>query len=171
VRIDRLALIFDDRIRPDTTGVHVRRALAGLVEVVHFRPDQCDRIPPSDFDLHLSIDDDTDHRLPDSLRPRAYWTIDTHLDFPARFERAGSCDFVFAVQRDGAERLRQAGIDSAVWLPLACDPEVHRRHEAPKRDDFSSRGSDPVFGFELRKSNAEPAQVRPGGQIRFSVLS
>ena len=43
--IRRVAAIFDDRIRPDTTGVYVRRALAGLVEVVHFRPEQAESIP------------------------------------------------------------------------------------------------------------------------------
>jgi spore maturation protein CgeB len=63
------------------------------------------------------------------------------LDFPARFERSVACDLVFAAQRDGAERLRQAGIDSAVWLPLACDPEIHRRHEAPKEYDFAFVGN------------------------------
>src|SRR5262245_52682538 len=127
--IRRVALIFDDRLRPDTTGVHVRRALAGLGEVVHFQPDQAPSIPAAGFDLYLSIDDDTDHRLPDSLHPRAYWAIDTHRDFSTRFERSVPCDLVFAAQRDGAERLCHVGITSAVWLPLACDPQIHRRHE------------------------------------------
>src|SRR5207249_5304620 len=99
--IHRVALIFDDSIRPDTTGVYVRRALAELVEVVHFQPDQAPSIPASGFDLYLSIDDDTEHPLPAALRPRAYWAIDTHRDFPARFERAVHCDVVSAAQRDG----------------------------------------------------------------------
>ena len=138
--IHRVALIFDDRIRPDTTGVYVRKALAELVEVVHFQPGQADAIPASGFDLYLSIDDDTEHRLPASLHPRAYWAIDTHRDFPARFERSIPCDLVFAAQRDGAERLRAAGIDSASWLPLACDPAVHRKHEVPKAYDVAFVG-------------------------------
>jgi GT2 family glycosyltransferase/tetratricopeptide (TPR) repeat protein len=141
MRIQRVALVFDDRIRPDTTGIHCRRALAELVDVVHFRPEHRDQISSTGFDLYLSIDDDTDHRLPDSLRPRAYWAIDTHLDFPARFERAVSCDFVFAAQRDGAERLRQSGIDSALWLPLACDPEIHRPHDGAKQYGFAFVGN------------------------------
>src|SRR5437667_99589 len=45
MRLRRVALIFDDRRRPDTTGVYVRRALAELVEVVHFPPDQAHLIP------------------------------------------------------------------------------------------------------------------------------
>ena len=57
-----------------------------LVEVVHFQPEQRDQIPTTGFDLYVSIDDDTDHRLPASLRPLAYWAIDTHRDFAARLE-------------------------------------------------------------------------------------
>jgi glycosyltransferase involved in cell wall biosynthesis len=53
--IRRVALIFDDRLRPDTTGVYVRRALAGLVEVVHFHPDQRDLIPARGFDLYMTV--------------------------------------------------------------------------------------------------------------------
>src|SRR5437867_3677845 len=138
--IHRVALIFDDRIRPDTTGVYVRRALAELVEVVHFPPEQAQSIPATGFDLYLSIDDDTEHRLPNHLRPRAYWAIDTHRDFPARFERAVPCELVFAAQRDGAARLHAAGIDSATWLPLACDPEIHRQHDGPKQFDVAFVG-------------------------------
>jgi hypothetical protein len=77
----RVALIFDDRPRPDTTGVYVRRALAGLVKVVHFRPDQAELIPGAWFELYLSVDDDTEHRLPGHLRPQAYWASDTHGGF------------------------------------------------------------------------------------------
>src|SRR5436305_995356 len=73
--LQRIALIYDDRLRSDTTGVHVHRALAQLVEVGHFQPDQAQSIPSSGFDLYLRIDDDTDHRLPAALRPRAFWAI------------------------------------------------------------------------------------------------
>src|SRR4051794_1117817 len=138
--IRRVAAIFDDRTRPDTTGVHVRRALAELVEVVHFRPEQVDSIPAAGFDLYLSIDDDTEHLLTPSLRPRAFWTIDTHLDLPARIRRSEPCDLVFAAQRDGSERLRAAGIESATWLPLACDPAIHRKHDVPKEYDVAFVG-------------------------------
>src|SRR5262245_42295351 len=133
MNIRRVALIFDDRLRPDTTGVYVRHALAELVEVVHFQPEQRDQIPSDGFDLYLSIDDDTDHRLPERLHPRAYWAIDTHTDFDARLERSRGSELVFAAQRDGAERLRAAGIGSATWLPLACDPVVHKKHDVPKQ--------------------------------------
>src|SRR5262249_19736436 len=140
----RVAVIFDDRLRPDTTGVYVRRALAGLGlgldAVVHFHPEQAEFIPGAGFDLYLSVDDHTEHRLPRHLRPRAYWAIDTHRDFSARFARSAACDVVFAAQLDGAERLRAAGIASATWLPLACDPEIHRKHEVSKQFDISFVG-------------------------------
>ena len=39
MEIRRVAVIYDDRDRPETTGVYCRRALESLVEVVHFRAD------------------------------------------------------------------------------------------------------------------------------------
>jgi O-antigen biosynthesis protein len=138
--IHRIAVIFDDRSRPDTTGVYVGRALAELVEVVHFQPDEAESIPCTRFDLYLSIDDASEHRLPPALRPRGYWAIDTHMDFDARLHRSSECDLVFAAQRDGAERLRAEGIESATWLPLACDPVIHCRHEMAKAYDVAFIG-------------------------------
>jgi glycosyltransferase involved in cell wall biosynthesis len=135
--IRRVALIFDDRLRPDTTGVYVRRALAERVDVVHFPPGSAEAIPRTGFDLYLSVDDDTEHRLPSDLHPRAYWAIDTHRDLAARLRRSADSELVFAAQRDGAERLRAAGIDSATWLPLACDPAVHRKHDVVKEYDVA----------------------------------
>ena len=88
--VHRVALIFDDRIRPDTTGVYVRRALAGLVEVVHFRPGQADAIPRTRASTCISAST----TIPStgcrpSLHPRAYWAIDTHRDFAARLRAVG----------------------------------------------------------------------------------
>ena len=48
----RLALIYDDSLRPDTTGGYCRRALADLAEVAHFSPAQLSEIPAG-FDLYL----------------------------------------------------------------------------------------------------------------------
>lgn len=39
-RIRRVALVFDDELRPETTGNYVLRALSQLVEVVFFKPSQ-----------------------------------------------------------------------------------------------------------------------------------
>ena len=132
----RIALIFDNKVRPDTTGTYCRRALLSLADVHHYLPSELDHVPRTGFDLYLFIDDGLRHPIPDDLRPAAYWAIDTHLDFEWGLQQGQRADFVFAAQRDGAERLRSAGIDGALWLPLACDPAVHRPLERPKVHDL-----------------------------------
>lgn len=139
--IRRVALIFDHKARPETTGVYCRRALGGLVEVEHFLPGETSRIPRTGFDLYLNVDDGLQYHLPTDLCPRAWWAIDTHLNFPWCLEKARGFDLVFATQRDGADRLRAEGVASAAWLPLACDPEFHRPHDVPKRYDVAFVGN------------------------------
>ncbi len=139
--IKRVALIFDDRARPETTGVYCRRALERLVEVAHFRPDELDQVPREGVDLYINIDDGFDYHLPSELRPSVFWAIDTHVNFDSCLSKARGFDLVFAAQRDGADRLRMAGIASADWLPLACDPEIHRKHDIAKQYDVAFVGS------------------------------
>src|SRR5579872_1054760 len=105
--IERVAVIFDNTARPDTTGVYCRRALGQLVEVEHFLPSDLDRLSREKFDLYLAIDDGLDYAIPADLHPSAYWAIDTHLNFGREQERARQFDVVFAAQRDGAAQLRQ----------------------------------------------------------------
>jgi DUF based on E. rectale Gene description (DUF3880) len=130
--VSRVALIFDSVQRPETTGVYCHRALGRIVEVTHFQPNELERIPREGFDLYLNIDDGLRYHLPPELHPSAWWAIDTHLDFGWCREKAHGFDLVFAAQRDGAEELRRAGIASAAWLPLACDPEIHGKHDVAK---------------------------------------
>ena len=125
--IKRVAVIFDNTSRPETTGIYCRRALGDFVEVEHFLPSELEQLQPGDFDLYLNIDDGLRYQLPDQLQPAAWWVIDTHLDLAGSLEKAPRFDFVFAAQQDGAKALREAGIETAVWLPLACDPEIHGR--------------------------------------------
>ena len=139
--IRRIALIYDDRPRPETTGVYCHRALKELAEVRHFRPDQVDEISKACFDLFLSIDDGLRYHFPEHLRPSAFWAIDTHMDLPWYLTKAKDFDFVFTAQKDGAEELRNAGIASAQWLPLACDPELQRRFDIGKTWDIAFVGT------------------------------
>jgi hypothetical protein len=129
MEIRRIAIIFDTTLRPETAGVYCRRALERLVEVQHFQPYELDRISRNGFELYLNIDDGLRYHLPADCRPSAFWAIDTHLDFDRCREKAPRFDVVFAAQRDGVELLRGAGVSSASWLPLACDPDIHRKHE------------------------------------------
>lgn len=138
----RVAIIFDNKARPETTGVYCRRALGPLVAVVeHFLPTELARIPRNQFDVYVNIDDGLRYRLPAELSPSVLWIIDTHLDFDWCLTRARDFDFVFAAQRDGAALLRKHGIASAIWLPLACDPDIHRKHVIAKRYDVCFIGN------------------------------
>ena len=142
----RVAVLFDNTVRPETTGLYVRRALGAWLQsgrichLEHVLPQELDRIPEGLFDLFLLIDDGLDYEIPDSLRPAAWWAIDTHLGFERCLSRAQRADWTFAAQRNGAEQLRAAGIDNAVWLPLACDPEIHGRREVRLQHDIGFVG-------------------------------
>jgi len=130
----RVAVIFDDRERPETTGVYCRRALSQFCRVTHFQPEQLPALDAGRFDLCLFIDDGLSYPLPAGLPRSAYWAIDTHLDPAYACERGRQVAFRFAAQRDGAELLARAGLPTT-WLPLACDPSCHRPHGLPKRWD------------------------------------
>ncbi|MFO0899231.1 MAG: glycosyltransferase [Pirellulales bacterium] len=139
--LQRIALIYDHRTRPETTGSYCLRALTEMLEVEHFHPDQLDQVPSSGFDLYLFIDDGFDYLFPERLRPNAWWAIDTHLAFDRSLNKSRNVDWVFAAQKDGAAELRAQGIESAMWLPLACDPDVHARVDVPKRHDVCFVGN------------------------------
>jgi len=126
-----IALIYDDLQRPDTTGGYCLRALAGLAQVTHLRPSHIGDIPAS-CDLVLCIDDGLDFPFPAQPRPSAFWAIDTHLDFERALRRSRYFTRVFAAQKEGAARLRAHGIPHCEWLPLACDPLLHRRLEVER---------------------------------------
>src|SRR4029077_15190808 len=138
--IRRAALIYDTRPRPETTGHDCQRAFSGLADVVHFLPDEADRIPRTGFDLYVMIDDGLRYSLPQDLRPSAWWVIDTHMDPDWAGQNGRAFDWLFAAQRDGTERLRQAGL-AAQWLPLAHDPGIHRPHPLDKRWDIGFLGA------------------------------
>jgi O-antigen biosynthesis protein len=137
----RVALIYDDRDRPETTGGYCLRACRELAHTIHARPDETGSLNPAEFDLFIRVDDGLEYQLPAMLRPLAWWAIDTHLNFDRCLAQARVADLIFAAQRPGTEAMRRAGIASAEWLPLACDPAVHRPHEVAKRFDVTFIGN------------------------------
>jgi GT2 family glycosyltransferase/tetratricopeptide (TPR) repeat protein len=156
----RIAIVFENQIRPDTTGGYCLRALQGLAEVEHFLPDDLERLPRDGFDLYLVIDDGLRWFWPADFHPCAWWAIDTHLNLDWYRTRGRSFDFLFAAQRDGAAALRDEGLP-ARWLPLACDPDIHRPHSLPKVYDVSFVGrlapgprADLVARFQKRFPNS-----------------
>lgn len=138
--IERVALIFDDKARPETTGIYCKRALAHQCHVHHYRPSEINSIPEA-FDLYLNIDDGLHYSIPTGLHPSAWWAIDTHLDFEWCASKSRDFDYVFCAQRDGATKLRERGIERATWLPLACDPEIHVKVRTPKKYDVCFVGN------------------------------
>lgn len=135
----RIAIIFDDKERSETTGVYCLAALRTLVEAVHWRPLEIPQSAPP-MDAYLVVDDGLEYELPSWMHPRVWWAIDTHLDFPRAHRRAHDAELVYAAQRDGAMRLCQVGI-TAQWLPLACDPVRHGRQDVPKEFDICFIGN------------------------------
>lgn len=103
-----------------------------------FTPDMKDVLGSMDTashpDLYLWVDSLKGH-YPSNLEalpcPKACYLIDTHLNLPSRLEWARQFDLVFIAQRGHLEEFRKEGI-AAYWLPLGCDPEVHRRFDLPK---------------------------------------
>ena len=138
---NKIALVYDNTLRPETTGGYCKRALDRIVPTEHFLPGDWENIPRDEFDLFINIDDGLKYRWPEDLHPSVYWVIDTHIDFTWSLEKSHKFDVVFAAQKDGAEKLRANGIESATWLPLACDPGIHRKHGLPKMFDVSFVGN------------------------------
>lgn len=137
----RVCVIYDNRDRPETTGSYCLRALRELTRATHARPDQTCTLSPADFDLFVRIDDGIDCLLPITLRPLVWWAIDTHLDFDRCLTQARTADHTFAAQNVGTEALRRAGVTTAAWLPLACDPAIHRPFDVPKQHDVCFVGN------------------------------
>jgi hypothetical protein len=135
----RVAVVYDDTIRRDTTGGYCLRALQQMCRATHIHPRQV-QADLSRFDMLLRVDDDLGFSLPSDAPPSAIWAIDTHRDLHRRLTEAQGFDCVFAAQKQGAARFREAGINGCEWLPVACDPEVHRRLDVEKEYDVAFVG-------------------------------
>jgi spore maturation protein CgeB len=139
----KIALVFN-KDRPDTTGLYVARALRrSLHKVDHFWTRHAEKIAPV-YDLYLRIDHgDYKYDIPQHLKPSAFYAIDTHLPKPFKRiqEQARHYDFVFCAQKEAVAQLRRAANISAHWIPVACDPEIHRPLPVAKRFDFGFVGT------------------------------
>ena len=176
--IRRVAIVFDSTERPETTGVYCRRGLSELValgeldEVRHYLPTEFRSLAKREFDLYVLIDDGLRYQLPEGLGPTAYWAIDTHVDLAWSVERARRCNLVFAAQKNGAEWLRLTGVEQARWLPLACDPDLHRPHAVPKQWDWAFIGNMfPGRRQEVIERLARRFDKHFVGQLYFDALA
>lgn len=58
--------------------------------------------------------------------PKVWWAVDTHLEFRWHKEYAHFFDLVFVAQNSVLSWMKNYGLKNVYWLPLACDPEIHR---------------------------------------------
>lgn len=71
--------------------------------------------------------------------PTACYLIDSHLNLERHLERCREFDFVFIAQREYLPAFRAVN-PKTFWLPLGCDPEVHRRWPVDKQFDVGFVG-------------------------------
>ena len=139
----KLALIFN-KDREDTIGGYFERAAAQMgIESDHFWTSDSDI--PAGYDLYLRIDHgDYKYDIPGHLKPSAFYAIDTHLEKPYRKikEQVRHYGFVFCAQKSGVKKLkRDTGID-AKWVPIACDPEIHKDLNIERKLDVAFVGTE-----------------------------
>lgn len=140
----RIALIYNKESE-STTACYIEKVMKSSgMDYVHFWTERSSDIP-REFDLYFRIDHgDYKYDIPDDLRPSVFYAIDTHLDKPYKKikKQVNHYDIVFCVHRDGAYRLRKEAKVDTQWIPVACDPEIHRKLDLPKRYDigFVGRG-------------------------------
>jgi len=98
--------------------------------------------------------------------PTAFYAVDTHLVSDFHKNIINDFDYVFVAQKDYVPLLKDAKEDGRVyWLPLAADPEVHKKFEAPKLFDVGFVGNmDP-------KLHPERAKLLRKMSAKYSVLA
>mgnify|MGYP001171398301 CR=1 FL=1 len=144
--MQRVAIVYDDTLRPETTGTYCLRGLQDLVatgeleSVKHLLPGQLSHLDTEQFDLCLFVDDGLDYDLSLLEIPTVWWAIDTHVSFERCLKKARQADATFVAQLNAVQMVQEAGIEQAKWLPLACDPEIHGRREFGNQYDLAFVG-------------------------------
>lgn len=113
--------------------------------VTDFTPDMTEVIEQTTHpspDLYLWIESVPGHE-PRNLHalpcPTACYLIDSHLNLARHLEIAPGFDYVFIAQREYLPQFRKVNPRS-YWLPLGCDPDVHRPWPGEKRHDVGFVG-------------------------------
>ena len=75
--------------------------------------------------------------LQDPSLPKACYLIDTHLSAADHLQISSRFDVVFLAQKAYVEIFRERLGKPVFWLPLACDPEIHRPHDVPEAFDIA----------------------------------
>lgn len=119
------ALVYDGQIRDNGTPFHTRLALA---QVLGTEPEwYTEAAPiPNTHDFYVHVDDGRDDLSVSHIpHPWGYWAIDSHLGPDIRISKARQADITWCAQKPFAAHLHSLGLN-AHWLPLACEPLMHR---------------------------------------------
>lgn len=73
--------------------------------------------------------------------PSAWWGIDTHVNYRWHKEFAGFFSHPFLAQKNFVKPASNYSKKEIGWLPLACDPEIHRDEKAERIYDCSFVGN------------------------------
>lgn len=137
--------LFYNKESESTTGAYLEKAMrqAGI-DYTHFWTHDAHHAPRL-FDLYFRIDHgDYKDDIPFDLHPSVFYAIDTHLPKPYKKikRQVAHYDIVFCAQKSGARRLaKETGID-VQWVPLACDPAIHKKIATKKNYDIGFVGRD-----------------------------
>lgn len=135
-----LAIIFDDRIRPDTTGVYMRIALRKLCRVTHLLPEEATANRLKQFDHILRVDDGLDYRIPTVSVDKSYWVIDSHLRPDFYLSQLSQYQHVFVAQKSDHVKWNRRGVSSH-WLPVACCDTTHKDFKLRRDIDVAFIGN------------------------------
>lgn len=94
--------------------------------------------------LFLYVDSGHSSYLPRNVErlgcPTAAFLIDVHLGGKLRKPIAALFDYVFVAQRDHVSSYQTGPRQHAEWLPLACDPLIHKALDLPRVYDVGFVG-------------------------------
>lgn len=73
--------------------------------------------------------------------PTAYWAIESHIPIALDFHKniIKDFDYVFVAMKDYINAYKEIH-DNVFWLPLAADPEIHKRYDLPRVFDLGYVG-------------------------------
>lgn len=162
-----ISIHFDIRVwLPDSVGLYAEGVIRRLG--VRIPIDLSKWIPPGinkKIDLFLVVDP---IRLPFNLKSfrgiTAYYAIDGNnpltFDGHFRFAKVDEYDYVFVASKNDPERYRKRGCKNVYWLPLACDPDFHKRYIVPLRYDVCFVGEVEWQGRKIIKGIDYDARKR-----------
>lgn len=138
----RVLVSFEDRVRPDSTGVYIREGFKKLGhEVTHVLPEKMKDVKPGSHDIYVKVDDGLRSGWNKDLHPSHYFCIDTHIetDWRLALAKAGEFDSISVVHPDGLKL--PWGRSDVFWLPVACDPQFHNVGKREKKYDVCFIGN------------------------------